>query len=49
VWVPSGEDYYGGVNDRHAVLSRAAAEIYMRRWDLITDGARARAMSGARA
>ena len=38
VWVPSGEDYYGGVNDRHAVLSRAAAEVYMRRWDLITDG-----------
>jgi hypothetical protein len=38
VWVPSGEDYYGGVNDRHAVLSRAAAEVYMRRWDMITDG-----------
>ena len=38
VWIPSGEDYYGGVNDRHAVLSRAAAEVYMRRWDLIADG-----------
>ena len=32
VWIPSGEDYYGGLNDRHAVLSRAAAEVYMRRW-----------------
>ena len=38
VWIPSGEDYYGGLNDRHAVLSRAAAEVYMRRWDLIVDG-----------
>ena len=38
IWIPSGEDYYGGVNDRHAVLSRAAAEVYMRRWDLIVDG-----------
>ena len=38
VWVPTGEDYYGGINDRHAVLSRAAAEIYMRRWDLLVDG-----------
>jgi hypothetical protein len=27
VWVPAGEDYYSGVNDRHAVLSRAAAEV----------------------
>lgn len=31
VWVPLGEDYYGGINDRHAVLPREAAEIYMRR------------------
>ncbi|KAL1527274.1 hypothetical protein AB1Y20_015949 [Prymnesium parvum] len=38
VWVPSGEDYYGGVNDRHAVLSRAAAEVYMRRWDFVVGG-----------
>ena len=27
VWLPSGEDYYGGVNDRHAVLNRSAAEV----------------------
>ena len=26
-WVPSGEDYYGGLNDRHAVLSRTQAEV----------------------
>lgn len=38
VWIPSGEDYYGGWNDRHAVLSREAAEIYMRRWDFIVGG-----------
>ncbi|KAL3894681.1 MAG: hypothetical protein SGPRY_013741, partial [Prymnesium sp.] len=37
-WIPSGEDYYGGINDRHAVLSRAAAEVYMRRWDMILNG-----------
>ena len=36
--MPSGEDYYGGINDRHAVLHRAAAELYMRRWDLLVDG-----------
>ena len=38
MWIPSGEDYYGGWNDRHAVLSREAAEIYMRRWDFIVGG-----------
>ena len=27
VWLPSGEDYYGGVNDRHAVLNRSAAQV----------------------
>ena len=34
VWVPLGEDY-GGVSDRHAVVSRAHAEVYFRRWDWI--------------
>ena len=39
VWLPSGEDYGGGFNDRHAVLSRAAAEIYLgKRWDAIISG-----------
>jgi hypothetical protein len=38
IWIPSGEDYYGGYNDRHAVLSRSAAELYFRRWDFILDG-----------
>ena len=37
-WVPTGEDYYGGLNDRHAVLSRSAAEIYFGRWDALLDG-----------
>ena len=38
VWIPSGEDFSLGLNDRHAVLSRAAAEVYLRRWDFIMDG-----------
>jgi hypothetical protein len=38
VWVPRGEDYFGGLNDRHAVMSRRTAEIYFRRWDYILDG-----------
>jgi hypothetical protein len=38
VWIPSGEDYYGGINDRHAVMSRAAAEFYLRRWDYVING-----------
>ena len=38
VWLPSGEDYYGGVNDRHAVLNRSAAEVYLGRWRAILSG-----------
>ena len=38
VWIPLGEDYYGGLNDRHAVLSRAAATAYFGRWAAILDG-----------
>lgn len=39
VWLPAGEDYGGGFNDRHAVLSRTAANVYFgRRWDAIIDG-----------
>ena len=37
-WVPTGEDYYGGLNDRHAVLNRSAAEAYFGRWDALVDG-----------
>lgn len=37
IWIPSEEDY-GGLNDRHAVFSRAAADVCMRRWDYILDG-----------
>jgi hypothetical protein len=37
IWIPSEEDY-GGLNDRHAVFSREAAEVCMRRWDYIVDG-----------
>ena len=31
-WIPEGSDFYGGINDRHAVLSRAAAEMVMTRY-----------------
>ncbi|KAL3923102.1 MAG: hypothetical protein SGPRY_004329 [Prymnesium sp.] len=36
-WVPDGEDY-GGLNDRHAVLNREHAVLYMARWEMILDG-----------
>ena len=26
-WIPGGQDWQGGINDRHAVLSRADAEV----------------------
>lgn len=38
VWVPNGEDHYAGVNDRHAVLNRSAANVYLRRWSQIING-----------
>ncbi|KAL1515978.1 hypothetical protein AB1Y20_002591 [Prymnesium parvum] len=38
VWVPSGEDYYSGLNDRHAVMNRSAAEVYFGRWRHLLDG-----------
>ena len=37
IWVPMGETY-GGVNDRHAVMSRDVAEVYFGRFDLIMNG-----------
>eukprot|EP00906_Rhabdomonas_costata_P031975 RCo045092 len=41
VWIPSGQDYFGGLNDRHAVCSRTAAEVYFRRWESLLSGAAA--------
>ena len=38
VWIPNGEDYYGGYNDRHAVLARDAAKVYFGRWETIVSG-----------
>ena len=38
VWIPEGSDFYGGLNDRHALLSRGAAELLMRRYEYILDG-----------
>jgi hypothetical protein len=37
-WIPSGEDHSAGVNDRHAVLNRSAAALYLRRWSAIISG-----------
>mmetsp|Transcript_57774 Transcript_57774/g.154347 ORF Transcript_57774/g.154347 Transcript_57774/m.154347 type:complete len:423 (+) Transcript_57774:129-1397(+) len=37
VWIPDGEDH-GGLNDRHAVLNRVAAEHYMGGWSSVVDG-----------
>ncbi len=34
VWLPSGGTS-GGINDRHALMDRAAAEVYFRRWELL--------------
>ena len=36
VWVPLEEDY-GGLNDRHALMPRAAARGYLGRWDALLD------------
>ena len=36
-WIPNVEDY-GGLNDRHAVLSRAHAHAYLGRWRMLMDG-----------
>ena len=37
-WIPEGQDYPGGVNDRHAVLNRSVADVYFRRWDALISG-----------
>ena len=37
LWVPLGEDY-GGLNDRHALIPRALAPLYLGRWNVIRDG-----------
>lgn len=34
VWVPSGQNIKG-INDRHAVMPRAAADAYFGRWELL--------------
>ena len=34
VWLPSGGTS-GGLNDRHALMDRAAADVYFRRWELL--------------
>lgn len=38
VAIPSGSDFYGGINDRHAVVNRSAAEAFVPRWATILDG-----------
>ena len=36
-WIPHGEDY-AGINDRHALLTRDAANTYLGRYTIILDG-----------
>ena len=38
VWIPSGSDWEGGINDRHAVMPRRHAEAYLSAWKLLTSG-----------
>jgi len=37
VYIPWGADNYG-MNDRHAVMGREAADIYFRRWEALATG-----------
>eukprot|EP00927_Polykrikos_kofoidii_P050371 TRINITY_DN4428_c0_g1_i1.p1 TRINITY_DN4428_c0_g1~~TRINITY_DN4428_c0_g1_i1.p1 ORF type:complete len:530 (+),score=65.84 TRINITY_DN4428_c0_g1_i1:31-1590(+) len=38
VWIPSGSDWEGGINDRHAVVPRRYVDAYLSGWSLITRG-----------
>lgn len=38
IWIPSGSDWEGGINDRHAVVPRQHAEVYLGAWKLLTTG-----------
>ncbi|CAE7776355.1 unnamed protein product [Symbiodinium necroappetens] len=38
VWIPSGSDWEGGINDRHAVIPRRHAEGYLSSWKILTSG-----------
>lgn len=38
VWIPTGSDWEGGINDRHAVLRRKYADQYLSGWSMITKG-----------
>lgn len=45
VWIPSGSDWGGGVNIRHAVLPRAQAKAYLSdAFDMIVQGTAAQTM-----
>lgn len=46
IWVQAGEDN-GGINDRHWLSSRTAAEVMLRRWDYILDGTALAAVHGS--
>jgi len=38
VWIPSGSDWEGGINDRHAFMPRKYADAYLGAWALVTGG-----------
>ncbi|CAJ1378753.1 unnamed protein product, partial [Effrenium voratum] len=44
VWIPSGSDWEGGINDRHAAMPRHLAETYLGAWRLLTSGQAKEAM-----
>lgn len=37
-WIPTGSDWEGGINDRHAVIPRPLAKEFLSAWSLITRG-----------
>jgi len=38
VWIPSGSDWEGGINDRHAFMPRRHADVYLGAWRLLVNG-----------
>lgn len=38
VWIPSGSDWEGGLNDRHALMQRKHADVYLGAWKMVTEG-----------
>jgi len=37
-WIPAGQDWGWGLNDRHATMERSVSDAYLSRWDAVVDG-----------